>query len=144
MTAPHQRRLKIMTLIIDGSAYDGQVNSFTLDPNAKAGNQQYTYSSAGEGQNSFYEETDDQWSLKLKFFSDWRDGEISDILSDPANNKKVVDFQIDHHPDIVGEHIRWTGQMMILMPAIGGDTRTTESQDVTFPVIGEPVKERMS
>lgn len=139
----HQRRLKILTLEINGVDYSCQVNSFTLAPNAKAGNAEYTFCAAGEGANMFYEETDDLWSLMIKFFSDWRASGISDVLSDPANNKTVVPFQIDHHQDIVGEHVQWVGSLMILMPDIGGDSRTTESQTVTFPVIGVPTKNRI-
>jgi hypothetical protein len=130
-------------MTVDGVDYSCQLTSFTFNPNAKAGNAHWTFCAAGEGNNMGYEETDDLWSLELKFDADWRVGGISDVLSDPANNKRVVNFQVDHHPDIPGEHVQWNGQLMILAASIGGDVRVTESQDVVFPVLGTPTKVRV-
>jgi hypothetical protein len=132
----HQQRLKIINFTINGTAFDCQVSSWNCNPNAKAGNQEYTFCAAGEGQNSFYEVTDDQWTLELKFFSDWRVNGISDFLQ--TNNKQTAAFVLDHHPDIIGEHVQWSGNLMVMSPSIGGDSRITESQDITMPIIGIP------
>jgi hypothetical protein len=137
----NQDRLKILYLTIDGISFDCQVSSFNMNPNAKTGTQQYTYCAAGEGNNSFYEETDDQWTLEIKFFSDWTVNGISDYLM--AHNKETAAFVLDHHPDLPTKHVRWSGNLVILAPAVGGDSRTTESQDVTFSIIGKPDYERV-
>jgi hypothetical protein len=137
----HQNRLKILNFTIDGIAFDCQINSWNMNPNAKTGTHEYTYCAAGEGNNDFYEETDDQWTLEIKFFSDWRVNGISDYLM--SHNKDVAAFVLDHHPDISGEHVRWSGNLVVLAPAIGGDSRTTESQDITFSVLGIPDYERV-
>lgn len=138
----HQQRLKIITLTVAGVDYSCQITSWNMNPNAKVGNQTYTYCAAGEGNNSFYEQTDDQWGLEIKFLSDWRTSGISDYLM--ANNKVTAAFVLDHHPDITGEHVRWSGNLVVLAPSVGGDARATESQDITLPVIGVPIYERVS
>lgn len=129
----NQRRLKIITLTVDSNSFDCQVNSWTFDPGVKAGDLMYTFCSAGEGNNSFYEETDEVPTLQLKFFDDWRSDGISTFLHDNVN--AVVAFVLDHHPDIVGEHRRITGQLKVIPHAIGGDARATEVGDVTLPVL---------
>jgi hypothetical protein len=137
----HAERLKILILTIDGIAFDCQVSTFNMNPNAKVGNQQYTYCSAGEGNNSFYEETDDQYGLELKLFSDWRVNGISDYLM--SHNKDTAAFVLDHHEDLSDQHVRWAGNLIVLAPSVGGDTRTTETQDITLPVIGIPAYDRV-
>ena len=51
---------------------------------------------------------------------------------------EVVDFVLDHHPDIVGEHVRWTGKVLVKPAPVGGDRGDTEE---TLPVSkpGEPL-----
>jgi hypothetical protein len=130
----HQRRLKIIQFTIGGTDYSCQVKSWTLDPVIKTGNRVYTFCSAGEGQNTFIEETDGQPTLMLKFLSDWTSAGISTYLT--ANSMTVAAFQLDHHPDIVGEHVRWTGSVQLQAPPNGGDARVTEEQQVTLPILG--------
>lgn len=129
----HQRRLKIITLTVDSNSFDCQVSSWTFDPGVKPGALMYSFCSDGEGNNSFYEETDEEPTLQLKFFDDWRSDGISTFLHDNVNT--VVDFVLDHHPDIVGEHRRITGQLKVIPHPIGGDARVTEVGDVTLPVL---------
>lgn len=138
----HQRRLKIITFTLDGVSFDCQITSWTLDPGIKTGDRVYTYCSAGEGQNSFIEETDGEPTLELKFLSDWTENGISDYLW--SHNMETADFVLDHHPDIPGEHVRWSGQVQIQAPPAGGDARDTETGDITLPIIGVPVYERVS
>lgn len=130
----HQRRLKILTFTIGGTDYSCQVTSWTLDPGIKTGARIYTFCSAGEGQNDFIEETDGEPTLMIKFLSDWTVSGISTYLTE--NSMTVAAFQLDHHPDIVGEHVRWTGSVQLQAPPNGGDSRVTETQSITLPILG--------
>lgn len=133
----HNRRLKVITFTLAGVAFECQLASWTLTNNSADGEKMYTFCPDGE----FREESDDDWALDLRFFSDWRSGGISDYLQ--VNDKETVAFVIDHHPDIVGEHVRWSGNVAIRAPSVGGDARTTEQTQVTLQVIGTPVYTRI-
>jgi hypothetical protein len=137
----HQRRLKIVTFTIGGTDYSCQLTSWTLSYGIKTGDRIYTFCSAGEGQNSFIEETDGEPTLDLKFLSDWTSSGVSDYLVN--NNMTTAAFQLDHHPDIVGEHVRWSGSLQIQAPDVGGDARATEESDCTLPIIGTPTYARI-
>lgn len=130
----HNRRLKLIQFTLDGTAFECQLNSWTLDPGEDDGDRMYTFCPEGE----FTEETDTDPTLDLKFFSDWRSNGISDYLWTHRN--EVVEFVLDHHPEIPGEHVRWTGTVRIKAPAVGGDARTTEVSEVTLQVqtLNEP------
>lgn len=130
----HQRRLKIIQFTIDGTDYSCQIEDWTLDPGVKDGNRGYTYCQAGEGNNSFIEETDGEPTLQLKFLADWTVGGISDYLW--KNNNVEAPFVLDHHPDIVGEHKRFSGTVILKAPPVGGAARDTERQEVTLMVLG--------
>lgn len=130
MTGAHNRRLKVIEFTVDAISFECQLNSWTLDPGTKDGDRQYTYCPDG----AFVEETDDEPTLELKFFSDWRSAGISDFLWSHPN--EVVDFVLDHHPDITGEHVRWTGKVLVKAAPVGGDARDTEMTEITLQVIG--------
>lgn len=125
----HQRRLKLIQFTLGGEAFECQVRTWNLDPGEEDGERIYTYCPDGED----VEETDTDPSLSLTFFSDWRSGGVSDYLWTHRGQK--VAFQLDHHPDIPGEHVRWTGTVKIKAPAVGGDARTTEVSEITLQVI---------
>jgi hypothetical protein len=125
-----QRRLKLINFTIGATSFDCQINSWKLDPGVKDGNRMYTFCPDGQ----FIEETDDEPSLELKFFSDWRSGGISDFLW--ANPNTVANFTLDHHPEIVGEHVRWAGQVFIKPAPVGGEARVTELTEITLQIVG--------
>ncbi|TDP97649.1 hypothetical protein [Labedaea rhizosphaerae] len=134
-----QRRLKVVVFTIGGQSFDCQLQSWTMDPGEDDGDRQWTFCSEASTPenptpNSFIEETDGEPTLQCTFYSDWRENGISDYLY--AHNKEVADFVLDHHPDIVGEHVRWSGQLVIKAPPVGGDARDTEQSEVTFQVLG--------
>lgn len=131
---PHQRRLKTITLTLDGVEVSGQIKTWKFDPGFTLGDQQFTFATAGEGHNSFFEETDPKPTLQLGFYDDWRSGGISDLLWSTAPNT-VADFTLQHHPDVTAEHITITGSLVVLPHPIGGDVRTTEVGDQTFGVL---------
>ncbi|MBK1785134.1 hypothetical protein [Prauserella cavernicola] len=130
----HQRRLKLINFTVDGIAFECQIRSWTLDPGTQDGDRQYTYCSGSEeGDNSFIEETDDEPTLQLTAFSDWRSDGFSDFLWTHAN--QTVDFVLDHHPNLP-EGKRWRGRVQIKPGPVGGDARTTEITEVTLPIVG--------
>ncbi|WP_435582918.1 hypothetical protein [Amycolatopsis thermoflava] len=130
----HQRRLKIINFSIDGQPFECQIQTWNLDPGVQDGDRQYTFCSDPNQKNSFVEETDDEPTLELTFFSDWRSNGLSDYLWAHANQE--ADFVLDHHPDIPGEHVRWTGTVLLKPPPVGGDARATETSEVTLQIIG--------
>jgi pterin-4a-carbinolamine dehydratase len=136
MTAPqpHQRRNKIISFTLAGVEFSTQITSWKVSAGIKTGNRVYTYSSAGEGHNTFVEETDGQPTLQIKFLDDWRISQISDYIW--ANSMQVAAFTIDHHPDIVGEHVQVSGSVQVQAHDIGSDSRLTEMADVTWPIMG--------
>jgi hypothetical protein len=99
-----------------------------------------TYTYCGNP-SEFRTETDNDYSLQLKFYADWRFGGISDLLWN--NSRAVATFQLDHMPDIVGEHIRWNGTCVLKAPTVGGDIRTLEETSVTLLVLGLPLFTRV-
>jgi hypothetical protein len=144
MTAPqpHYRRLKIISFTLGGVEYSTQVTSWKVSAGIKTGDRIYTFSSAGEGHNVVIEETDGEPTLDIKFLSDWTAGGVSDYLWN--NNMVTVEFTLDHHPDIAGEHVQFSGQVQLQAPDTGDDARASEEQEVNLPILGAiPVYERM-
>jgi hypothetical protein len=143
MTAPtgtsvHTQRLKIVTFTIAGVDFSCQLNSWTLLNNTVDGIKSFSF--CGDS-SEFRTPTDNDWALQLKFWSDWRSGGISEYLI--TNIRAVAAFQLDHHPDIVGEHVRWTGNCVIKGPSVGGDVRTVEETSVTLLILGLPTYTRI-
>lgn len=124
-----QRRLKLIEFTINGVSFECQIKTWNLDPGVEDGERQYTYCPDGE----FVEDTDPDPTLELSFFADWRLGGINDYLW--QNSGVVANFVLDHHPDIVGEHVRWTGTLKLKPPPAGGEARTTEMSEVTLQII---------
>lgn len=137
MTAQN-RRLKVITFTLDGDSFECQLTSWTVDPGVKDGDRVYTYCPDG----MFIEDTDNEPTLNLKFVSDWRLDGISDYLW--QNEGAVVAFVLDHHPDIVGEHVQWSGNVKLQPAPAGGDRGDTEMQEVTLMIVGDPTYTRVS
>jgi hypothetical protein len=135
--AVHQHRLKIVTFTLAGVDFSCQLNSWTLNNNTVDGVKTFTYCPDSE----FRTETDNDYSLTMKFYSDWRSGGISDYLWN--NSRAIAAFVLDHHPDLVGEHVRWSGNCVIKAPTVGGDVRTTEETSQTLLILGLPIFARI-
>ena len=129
----HNRRLKIIEFVVDGNSFDCQLADWTLDPGVQDGDRKYTYCSTGD--NSFIEETDNEPTLELHFFADWRSAGISRFLW--ANQNTTVAFTLDHHPDIAAEHITFSGNVFIKPAAVGGEARSTEMTEITLQIVGD-------
>lgn len=136
MAPTHNRRLKQIELGLDIDQFECQVQTWQIVNNTEDGDKMYAQCPEGE----FREETDDDYALELTFFADWRSGGISDWLWD--HDRQTVPFQLDHHPDVPGEHVRWTGEVLIKAPSVGGEARTTEMTEITLQVVGKPTKTR--
>lgn len=136
MSPPHNRRLKVIEFAIGGTQYECQVKTWNMANNTEDGEKLYTQCPEGETR----EEADPDYALELEFFADWRSDGISDFLT--LHDGEIVAFQLDHHPDIAAEHVRWAGEVKLRAPNAGGEARTTEMTEVTLPVIGKPVYSR--
>jgi hypothetical protein len=136
MADQHSRKLKIITFTIDSIAFECQLTSWKMNNNTEDGEKLFTFCPDGETR----EEADPDWALDLKFLADWRLDGISDFLT--LHDQETAAFVLDHLPDIVGEHVRWAGDLKIKAPSVGGDVRTTELTEVTLPCIGKPVYSR--
>lgn len=132
----HNRRIKLIEFSVDGTQFECQVRSWNLANNTDDGDVMYTLCPDGE----FREDTDPDFSLELTAFADWRSDGISDFLW--SHDGETLDFQLDHHPDIPAEHVRWTGQVKVKAPNVGGEARATEQTEITLPVIGKPTYTR--
>jgi hypothetical protein len=130
---PHARRITTIVMTVDGTDFSTQLQTGVFDPGVTAGDQQFTLSSAGEGHNAFYEDTDPKATLAVKGFEDWRSGGLSDFIY--SNINAVVDFVFEQNPDIPAEHILVTGSLKIIPHATGGDARTYAMVDCTWPVL---------
>lgn len=132
----HTRSLKLIEFTLAGNSFECQVQTWNINNNSPLGERIYSFCPNGEDR----EESIPDYALDLRFYSDWRSGGVSDYLWD--NGGVTVAFQLDHHPDIVGEHVRWTGSVQIVVPSVGGEVKSTEITAVTLPVLGTPVKTR--
>lgn len=133
----HNRKVKIITFTLDGISYECQVQTWNVANNTEDGERYYAQCPDGE----FREDAEPDYALELTFFADWRSDGISDYLW--ANDLSLVDFQLDHHPDIPAEHVRWSGEVKIKAPNAGGEARTTEMTEVTLQITGKPVYARV-
>lgn len=135
--AVHNRKVKLITFTLDGTAFECQVKTWNIANNTDDGERYYTQCPDGE----FREDAEPDYALELEFFADWRSNGISDFLW--SNDQETVAFVLDHHPDIVGEHVRWTGSVKVKAPNVGGEARTTEMTEVTLPIVGKPTYARI-
>ncbi len=137
--APKARKLKTITLSIGGTSCEAQVKSWTLNNNTNAGNTVFTFGGndlVPTDPGAIIEDSDPDWTLDLTLLSDWATGGISDFLT--IHDGETVAFVLDHLPNQVGEHVRWSGNLKVLAPSAGGDANTTEETKVTLKIVGKP------
>lgn len=132
----HSRKVKLIEFTVDGSAFQCQIQKWNMANNTEDGERYYTQCPDGE----FREEAEPDYALELTAFADWRSGGLSDFLTEHDGEKLA--FQLDHHPDIAAEHVRWAGTVKVRAPNAGGESRTTEMTEVTLPVKGKPTYSR--
>jgi hypothetical protein len=137
-TMVHTRRLKIVVFTLNGVDQSCQLNSWNMLNNTVDGTKSFSYCGNTA---EFRTETDNDYALQLKFFSDWRAGGISDYLWN--NSRAYAGFVLDHMPDVVGEHVRWSGTCVIKAPTVGGDIRTIEETSQTLLILGVPTFTRV-
>lgn len=138
--AAHARRLKTLLLTLGNESLDQisaecQLTSWNLANNSPEGEKLFTYCTDPDGQ-EYREEPDPDYALEVTFLADWRETGISTFLW--RHNGELVDFLIDHHPDIAEEHVQWSGKLYLRAPNVGGEVRTTEQTTVTLAIEGEP------
>jgi hypothetical protein len=128
----NSRKLKLIEFSLAGNRFECQVKTWNIVNNSEDGEKYYAFCPDGE----FREVAEPDYALELTFYSDWRLAGVSDYLT--SNDQATVAFQLDHYPDIAAEHVRWTGNVKIKAPSVGGDARTTEMTETTLPIIGKP------
>lgn len=131
--AAKARKLKMITLTIGGTSFEAQITTWNLTNNTKDASVIYTFSPDG----AVTDAPDPDWSLDLEFLQDWAVGGISDYLT--VHNGETAAFQIDHLYDIVGEHVRWNGNVTLVAPGAGGNARENEVAKMKLVVVGEPI-----
>ncbi|MEV6693370.1 hypothetical protein AB0M35_18060 [Micromonospora sp. NPDC051196] len=134
----HQRKIKQIVLSIGSETFQCQVRSWKMNNNTEDGEKIHTQCPEGEVR----EEADPDWSLDLTALADWRENGFSDWLT--MHDGEVVDFSVDHHPDIPAEHVRWEGKLNIKAPSVGGEARETEQTEITLQCVGKPVYSRVT
>jgi hypothetical protein len=128
----HHRKIKQIVLDLGGTEYQCQLSAWNMANTSDEPEKLYSLCPDGESR----EEVDETWTLSLTFFSDWTAGGINDYLM--LHGGETVAFQLDHHPDITGEHVRWTGEVLLKKPDVAGTARETETFEITLEVIGVP------
>lgn len=120
--------------------FEAQIQSWELSNDTDDPEKIYSYGSTTY--NEDFEEVDPAWSLNLTFYSDWTVNGISDYFME--HDGETVTFELVNHPEIAAEAVKWTGQLRIKAPNIGGEVRETETQEATMPIIGVPVYARVT
>lgn len=136
----HKRRHQVIEFSLgtdpDDIAFECQISSWTLNNNTEDGDKIYTLCPTGVDS----EDTDDDYSIDLTAYSDWRSDGFSDYLT--THDGETVAFTIHHHPDIPAEHVTWTGTLKVKAPSVGGEARSTETTEVSLMCFGKPTYAR--
>ena len=98
------------------------------------GNKVYTFCASGAGE--FRETPDPQYTLPLKWISDWSSTGLNRYVHD--HNGETVAFTLTLDPGDADYERTWTGNVVLKEPNDGGDVRTTETSEVTWNCIGVP------
>lgn len=131
--AAKARKLKMITLTIGGTSFEAQITDWAMTNNTKDATVTYTFSPDG----AVTDTPDPDWSLDISFLSDWAVGGINDYMT--VHDGESAAFQLDHLYDIVGEHVRWTGNVTLKAPGAGGAARSNEVSTLKLIIVGEPV-----
>lgn len=138
MPAATHYKLTKATLNIGGSQFQSQINDMQVVNDTGDATIFHTY---GGDESSFAEAAEPDYKLALKGFADWTVGGFSDYLW--AHDGETVAFTLDHHPDVVGSFVRWTGQVQVKASTVGGEIRTTELTESTLAIVGKPAYSRI-
>jgi hypothetical protein len=133
----HNRQLKVIEFTLDDVNYECQIVNWTFDPAIPDASRVETFCPDGV----VLEEGTAEPTLQLTFLSDWREGGISDVLTEHSGED--ADFVLDHHPDISAEHVRWTGSVRLKAPPVGGEKNTGERTEITLQCLATPVYTRV-
>lgn len=137
MSSPlHNRKIKLIIFDLGGTTFQCQIENFNFINNTPDGAKIYSMCPDGVA----IEETDEDWALQFRFFSDWRVGGISDFLM--LHDGEDVAITVEHHPDIPAEHTVWDAVLRIKAPNVGGDIKVTERQEATMQCVAKPTYTR--
>ena len=136
---PEPQALKLATILLDigGTNFEHQLIDFKINPTSDDGDVTYTFGGNPDDPTkpgAIVEDVDPDESIDLTFLSDWATGGICDYLW--VHNGETVSFQIDHHTNEVGQHTRFSGQLKLKAPPVGGAANDTEKTEITLKVVG--------
>lgn len=137
MTQPHHRKLRRIMLQLDGTDYSEQLQTGRVVNNTGDPERFFTFGPVGE----FLEPAEPEWALELTLYSDWRSSGISAYLTE--NDNQIVPFTFELHPGVTGEHVRYTGNVLIKAPSAGGEARAQDMTEVTLQIEGKPTFEQV-
>lgn len=109
------------------STFNCQFTTARLNDTTEAGDTIFTLCPDGET----VEETDETYELNLVGLADWSDNGFSQWAWE--NRNTIVDFTLTTHPDKAAQTRVWTGQTKVIGTGAGGEARTNETFDVTWP-----------
>jgi hypothetical protein len=122
--------VKLMTLEIDGTAYECAVTGAQLVPTQQT---QEWQTACPDGKGSDVGPT--SWSLNVDAVQDWT-SETSFSAMLLAHAGELVDFSFEPQADA---GVSMTGQCRLVAPPVGGNVGSVAAFSVQLPVVGEPV-----
>lgn len=134
MTITH-RRYKTAIITIGGATdYSCQVMATKPTNNTDDGDKFFTFCADGTGEGR--EETDDDWSVDMKWKSDWTPSGLNRYVELHAG--ETVELSINFDNDVTDWDRTWTGDVVLKSPGDGGDARAPQESEVTWTYIGKP------
>lgn len=109
------------------TTFNCQFTTARLNDTTEAGETIYTLCPDGEAA----EEVNDSFELNLVGLSDWTDTGFNQWVWE--HRGQTVDFELVTHPDKPTHTRTWTGQTKVLGTGAGGEARTNDTFDVTWP-----------
>lgn len=134
------RKIKALTLTVDGVSFSCQVREARCVNNTDDGDRFYAFCGEGGAVQEIREEADPDWSLEATLFSDWKLNGFNDFCA--AHDQETVDFVLDLHPDVPAEHVRRTGQVKVRATDMGGEARANDETEISWPIVGRPTYSR--
>lgn len=109
------------------TTFNCQFRTATLTDTTEAGDVQHTLCP----DSGYTEDQEETWELNLVGLSDWSDNGFSQWAWE--HRGQTVDFEFVTHPDKPLQTRTWSGKTKVLAPAAGGESRTTDTFDLTWP-----------
>lgn len=130
MSIYHKRRLQAV-FTLGGNSFECQISDYTVDPGVQDGERIYTLCPDGVS----IEDTDNEPTLRVMFYEDFRSGGISDYLYLNSGARQAAELRIN--PDRADEYVGFSGTVIVRPYPVGGVARETQTGEVTFQVVDD-------